>query len=514
MKPSIVLTSDRCLMSNYDPLCLGAAADLPVGTIPRYIMFRFVLPRLPEDDEGRVIFAPYCIRKVESILAEKFGKDVIVVNPDKLGKVVNEHTKIVAVSTIDPLSIGPPVTTFCELLRGYSGPITYISEEFRRLMFKLRRLKTRYRFKVVVGGPGAWELADSKLVREYSIDHLLIGEAEEDLVEVFTKIIEGQDVPEIVKMRTSVNTRFRPILNPSICGLVEITRGCGRGCMFCSPTTRPFRSVPLDVIAREVKINLKYWKTIHLVTEDFLRYGSNSFQVNKNSILKLIYMLKMLGVDNISPIHTTFATVVQAPDIIHEIREVFEVDVDRGRYIGTQIGLETGSSRLIEKYMRGKAKPYTPDKWCNIVEDACNILHENGWIPVVTLILGLPDETDDDVYKTIELMDKLKDLNLVWVPCLFTSLRISQLKEHEPLRRDTMRRCHWELIAECCKLNIKIIEKFVNNYFKISKKGPIRRFLYSRAFNLMRKIFLEVYNEVMRGEVPPPIIVNFSRENF
>ncbi len=511
----IVLTGDRCLMSNYDPICLGAAADFPVGTIPNFIMFRFVLPRLPEDSDGKVLFAPYCLRKVESILLREYGEDeVAIVNPDRLDRHVNEDTKVVAIATVDPLSVGPPVTTLCTLLKNSIGPITYISSEFRRLMFKLKKLKMKYRFKVVVGGPGSWELASNeKLLNEYGIDHVLIGESEEDLLDIFNKIISNSErLPKIIRMRPS--SKFIPIMKPSICGLVEITRGCGRGCKFCSPTTRPFRSIPLDVIVREVKVNLKYWKTIHLVTEDFLRYGSSSFYVNKDAVLRLVHTLRFLGVENISPLHTTFATVVQAPDIIHEISETFEVDMSKGKYIGTQIGLETASTRLIEKYMRGKVKPFTPDKWPSIVEKACKILHDSGWVVMATPILGLPDETDDDVYKTIELMDRLKDLDIVWVPCLFTPLDITPLAGYRPLTRDSMRRSHWELIAECCRLNVKIIDKFVNSYSKISNIGLFKKYLYSRAFNIMKKIFLEIYSEVKNGEVPPPIITNFLRRFY
>ncbi len=505
---TIVLTADRCLMSKYDPLCLGAAADFPLGTIPRFIMFRFVLPRIPEDSEGRALYAPYCLRKVETILLSRFdSREVIVVNPDSIHKYVDHDTKIVAVSTVDPLSMGPPVTTFCTLLKGTTGPITYISSEFEKLMKRLKRLKDKFNFKIVVGGPGAWELKNENLLNRYSIDHLIIGEAEGGLAEVFERLVKGERLPRIITMKYS--TEFRPIVRPSIDGLIEVTRGCGRGCKFCSPTTRPFRSVPLEVIVKEAKVNLRYWKTLHLVTEDFLRYGSSTFNVNKNAVLKLVYTLRMLGTDNISPLHTTFATVVQAPDIIREISEVFEVNISSGKYIGTQIGLETASTRLIEKYMAGKARPFDPSKWVDIVEEACNILHENQWVVVSTLILGLPDETDDDIYKTIELMDRLKDFNIVWVPCIFTPLEITPLAGSKMITRDSMRQSHWELIAECCKQNIKIIDRFVNNYFKISNMNIVKRYLYSRAFNLMRRVFEEFYREVKSGDIPPPIITNF-----
>jgi radical SAM superfamily enzyme YgiQ (UPF0313 family) len=37
-------------------------------------------------------------------------------------------------------------------------------------------------------------------------------------------------------------------------GRVEITRGCGRGCQFCSPDLLAFRSIPKDRILQEVEV--------------------------------------------------------------------------------------------------------------------------------------------------------------------------------------------------------------------------------------------------------------------
>jgi len=90
------------------------------------------------------------------------------------------------------------------------GGKSWTAKYFEELGEKLKRLKTKYEFKVVVGGVGAWQLE-----RETPdwVDIVFIGHAEIDFPEIIKKI---EDIP--------------PIINPARGGEVQITRGCPRGC--------------------------------------------------------------------------------------------------------------------------------------------------------------------------------------------------------------------------------------------------------------------------------------------
>src|SRR5260221_14779653 len=56
-------------------------------------------------------------------------------------------------------------------------------------------------------------------------------------------------------------------------GVVEITRGCGRGCQFCRPATKVGRSFPLEHIMESVRVNATEGATeIMLATEDMFLY--------------------------------------------------------------------------------------------------------------------------------------------------------------------------------------------------------------------------------------------------
>lgn len=77
-----------------------------------------------------------------------------------------------------------------------------------------------------------------------------------------------------------------PIIRTPSRGVVEITRGCGRGCLFCNPTLLAFKSIPFKKIAKEVIINITGGeKNITLYSEDFLRYGSTSLLPSEEKVL-------------------------------------------------------------------------------------------------------------------------------------------------------------------------------------------------------------------------------------
>jgi len=72
------------------------------------------------------------------------------------------------------------------------------------------------------------------------------------------------------------------------------------------------------------------------------------------------------------------------------------------------IGLETGSPKLFNTYMKGKAYPYRANQWRDVVVKGMEILNRHNWFPFCTFIIGLPGETDEDTKQSLDLLFDLR----------------------------------------------------------------------------------------------------------
>jgi radical SAM superfamily enzyme YgiQ (UPF0313 family) len=129
------------------------------------------------------------LRKIEATLVNKGFNEVAVVPPERLKDVINEKTKILGLSVHDPLGIDPVSTKLCMIFGGGPSWTAVFFEELGDLVYKLKK---KYNFKVIVGGPAAWELIKE---RPDWIDVLFIGEAEHSLPEVVGNLLNGKEVP-------------------------------------------------------------------------------------------------------------------------------------------------------------------------------------------------------------------------------------------------------------------------------------------------------------------------------
>lgn len=180
----VVLTADSSLMSEYGgSMFLGFAACVP-KLLPEVLYRWLTAPPVPHKN-GVALRAPYGLRKVEAVLIEN-SFNVVVAHPEHIHKVVRKDTKVVGISSFNPLGLGPASTTLTKLMRKES----YSAIFFKKLIERLRSLKS---LKIVVGGPGAWQLVDESILAKFGIDCLMIGESEvSDLSIIFP---EGFQLP-------------------------------------------------------------------------------------------------------------------------------------------------------------------------------------------------------------------------------------------------------------------------------------------------------------------------------
>jgi len=113
------------------------------------------------------------------------------------------------------------------------------------------------------------------------------------------------------------------------------------------------------------------------------------------------------------------------------------------RVAAVEVGIETGSTRLLEKYMAGKALPLEAKNWSQIVVEAVEILNENSIYPLGTIVVGLPGETEGDLMDTLELVDRLWGKGIFFVPLLFTSEEDCMLKKARQVESKHLGELYW-----------------------------------------------------------------------
>lgn len=494
MIPKIVLTADETMMSRYRwGIFVGFSTCMPQNTIPDWFFFNVWSPPVPRES-GRALYADFGLRTIEASLAAAFTEeDVVVAHPRDLEKVVGRETEIIGISGHDFLGINPPTSQFVDILD--------IGPPYNRVkFFELMRKRVMREKIVVAGGKAAWQLADEAIMKKLNIDYVHIGEGEMTVPALFKAILQGEELPGIIQGREPDADEIPNILGATIYGLVEIARGCGRGCSFCTPGMQRLRFKSIEHIVRDVKTNIDAGqRTISLHSEDVLRYGARGIAAEEERVLNLFRRVAAVdGIVSIGASHIALATVYHNPRLLKAVSETCYSSLDQG-WMGAQTGIETGSARLIASYMRGKALPSPPDNWHEIVTQAFGLLEDNNWFNAATLINGLPDETADDVIKSIELVEDLKGVSSIIVPMNFVSMRGAVLDNEGSFTLSKMTPEHWQLLGVCIDHNLTIMPKLLQVYK--SSRG-IKSWLLSVAARRMASSLKSYVNQMKAGEPP------------
>ena len=401
----VVLTSDPSLTSTFrDIPLLDFLPCAPVEGVPRFI-YRILDSQLPEKD-GKLVQAPYAIRKVEAALLKDGFKreEVVVAHPKKIEKFIDEKTTIVGINTMDPYGLGPVTLMFTE-----GGKKTSYSKLlFTSLVKRLRDFRKRkgYKFKIVVGGQGGWQFKlKEELTEELEIDHIISGEVEHVIGEIF-RDIESGSADKFIEIKTWPKVEEIPsIVNPSYKGMVEVMRGCGRGCRFCSPNLRSARFYPLEKIMEEIEVNLRAGqRKIWLHSEDIFNYRVEDrveFHPNEDAVIELFEKV-LEKAEFANPTHGCVAGALAAPKILKRVSELNKAGINR--WVGIQVGFETASPTLIKKLANNKMKPFSSEEWPWVLLNGTYVFNKFFWFPAYTTIVGLPWETEEDHIDTARLI--------------------------------------------------------------------------------------------------------------
>lgn len=449
----IVITADESCMHNYNmSFMAGFLSCTPRDLMPQgvrdYIEKRF-FSEVPNNN-GKAEIAILALRKMEAYLS-KLGFRVIVAPPQRAHEL---NAPLYLLSTMDPLGIGPATTTMMGLTGG--------SMSFNRFFFErlVKKIKTSHpNAKIIAGGPGTWEFDIIPGEQDkIGFDCIFSGSVEGTPRGFWEQAIRGF-VPDNYKNK-AIRPDPEPIMGPSFWGMVEISRGCGRGCQFCDfELMSGFKWLSKEFILKECELNAAspYVDRITLLSEDTLRYGTQVREWKPNGkIVELVKEIKKFGLP-LSFTHCCLATALANPKVTEEFAH--EAGLSEKNLTGFQTGIESGSPRMVRRYMQGKLKPWSPEDWPEVVDQGMAVMCDNYIIPHGTLVMGLKEETENDVIKTIELVEDLNHYPSLILPLFFVPLSI--LKDRA-FKTDMLKQEHKELLAVCAKHTAKWARRLPN----------------------------------------------------
>ncbi len=426
--------------------------------------------------DGSAKYMPAGVRVLEASLLRHYpASDIACCYPADLDKFIGPDTRVVAVSTHNPLGVTFAAGVYTSIFGSSKQPIN--SHYSMELFTAIKSNPNRRNFKVIVGGSGGWQITQTNSWEALSVDCVVEGRSESaDVLKLFDKALAGEDLPKQVDVAHPKDRN--EILFPdkrTTFGVVEMTTGCGRRCQFCVPDLNPQIDMPKDKMMAAVRANVRDGnKQISLATEDMFIWGqvhtNTPFYFPNREALVDLYksVCETPGVEQHVLSHSTIAPALVDPIMIEQITEVC---IDKSPihlpYLSTHpkhkalvplVGLETGSVRIAKQIMPSKGVPFSIDDWPSVLVRGLEVMNKHNWFPAMTLIIGNPGETDEDVRDTIDLIYEVERRGLFafFIPSIFTPLHdtrmeskkgVSETRELTPLQ--------WQLMMKCWKMNLR-----------------------------------------------------------
>jgi radical SAM superfamily enzyme YgiQ (UPF0313 family) len=238
----------------------------------------------------------------------------------------------------------------------------------------------------------------------------------------------------------------------------------------------------LEKIKREVDVNIEIGKSkgCCLHGEDVMLYGSNNVIPNEKKLFEL-HEKVMEKIDSLSWSHCSLAAVASKPKLLEKISEIV---LTKQNWWGAEIGIETGSSQLAKKIMPAKALPFKAEEWPEVIKQGMGIMHDNMLVPACTLIVGLPEEKEEDITKTMDLIDDVKDCRSLIVPLFFVPL--GKLRNENWFKETSLNQLHRQLLIKCAEHDFRWVDNLIDMAFEGKWYSPAFRGAY-RTFAWMAK---------------------------
>jgi len=287
---------------------------------------------------------------------------------------------------------------------------------FAASAFKMAQLCKEYdkNLSVIAGGPHCTIRPDEVMRVCPDVDFLVRGEGEETFTELIENLGGGVDAAPLANVKgitfrhdgQVAHTRDRELIvdldalgfpsrdlllnkdsyDSEDMGLLMTSRGCPYKCSYCATTTwrRKVRYRSVDNVVAEIKLVRSTYGTRQFTFKD------DSFTVNRKRVLELCDRLLA------ERVHINWDCNTRV-DLVDEqlLRQM-----KRAGCNSVKVGIEAGSERILKLINKGITLPQA--------RKAAGLLRKVGIHWTGYFMIGLPSETEDDMYQTLQFMKELK----------------------------------------------------------------------------------------------------------
>jgi radical SAM superfamily enzyme YgiQ (UPF0313 family) len=230
------------------------------------------------------------------------------------------------------------------------------------------------------------------------------------------------------------------------------------------------RHLPVEAIVADVLTNLRAGQAnVALLSEDLFRYGGQGARCEPAVLIALLRRLRDLpGLGLMQVDHANLCSAARFSDA--ELRQVRDLLGGRSEFVWLNVGVETAVGALLAAN-GGTAKLGGAGAagWGDFAVAQVRRLIAAGFFPLVSLVVGLPGETADDVARTRAWVSSFAGERLAIFPVI-----------HAPIdgsRPPTLNRDHWRLMRESYAFNFRWIPRLFADQQRAAGVGWPRRAL-------------------------------------
>lgn len=335
---------------------------------------------------------------------------------------------------------------------------SFYSPRFDEARIQLARLKRRVDKPGVVHlAGGVHASAEPLQTLKAGFDFVAVGEGEQIIVDFVRCALQGVSPAKVKGIAYLEDGSIRrngrgelidlddyPPVAPAhrLFGAIEITRGCVYACRFCQTpyvSKARFRHRSVDNIAHYVRIMRAYgFRDFRFISPTSLSYGSTDERVDLDALDHLLAAVRHAAGREARIFYGTFPTEIRPEHVTRAALRLLKQYVDNDNLI---IGGQSGSQRVLDASRRGHS--------VDAVIEAVRLCLDEGFLPNVDLLFGLPGETRDDLEQTLAMAQILTDLGAkvhshTFMPLPGTPFRDSDAGGVDPAAQQFLRRLEFD----------------------------------------------------------------------